>query len=161
MLLWQKVARLSFEYLIDLSLAESYAFKSLATDLLSCESISDMMGEVIIWSSFTSTSTNRNCVIKRFMKNKDSILSEIAFYPGNIAVSMKPYSVTPFESEILIAASTGFKIDEVEYVDIQIQESDDLNPVMIPVVKMTYFLSWSDFDIDECPPKVLVEGDKM
>jgi hypothetical protein len=73
---------------------------------------------------------------------------------------MKPYSVTPFESEILSAASTRFKIDEVEYIDIEIPESDDLNPVVIPVVKIAYFLPWSDFDTDECPPKVMVEGDE-
>jgi hypothetical protein len=29
------------------------------------------------------------------------------------------------------------------------------------VMKMSYFLSWSDFDIDECPPRVLVEDDVM
>jgi hypothetical protein len=59
----------------------------------------------------------------------------------------------------LVAASTGFKIGEVEYVDLEyvdleIPESDDLNLVRISVVKMSYFLSWSDFDIDECPPRV-------
>jgi hypothetical protein len=245
LLIWQEVARFSFEYLIDLSLAESDALKSLASDLLSAESIWDMIDrifrmstvecslyknvnhflrcfpikiigkfmnelkgilhyiyllqssleyysyhhplsndvivyrgfmsggrqlaplyesmidEVIIWSGFTSTSTDRDSVIKGFIKNEDSILFEIALHPGNVAICIADHSVIPSESEILIAASTGFKIDEVEYVDLEMPESEDLNSVRIPVVKMSYFLSWSDFDIDACPPRVLVEGDVM
>jgi hypothetical protein len=52
-------------------------------------------------------------------------------------------------------------MDQIEYLSLEIAESDDLNSVRIPVMKMSYFLSWSDFDIDECPPRVLVEDDVM
>jgi hypothetical protein len=120
-----------------------------------------MINEVIVWSSFTSTSTNRAYVINHFIKNEDSILFEIALHPGNVAVSIKQYSAIPSESEILIAASTGFKIEGVEYIELEIQKSDSLSVVMIPLVKLSYFLSWSDFNIDEQPLTVLVEGDAI
>jgi hypothetical protein len=245
LLIWQEVARFSFEYLIDLSHTQGNKLESLPSDLLSCESIFDMIGqifrmytiecslykninhflrcfpitivnkfmnelkgllhyiyllqssleycsyyhplsndiivyrgfpsgggrfaplyesmidEVIVWSGFTSTSTNRAYVIHHFIENEDSILFEIALYIGNVAIYMRNYSVFPSESEILIAASTGFRIDGVEYLDIEVQGSDCLRIVQIPVVKMSYFLSWFDFDIDECPPTVLVEDNAM
>jgi hypothetical protein len=44
LLIWQEIARFSFEYLIDLSQSQLHALRSLPTDLLSCESISDMIG---------------------------------------------------------------------------------------------------------------------
>jgi hypothetical protein len=62
------------------------------------------------------------------------------------------------ESEALIAASTAFKIDGVEYIII---EFDDFNHMTIPMVKMTYFLPWFDFDINEFPSEVLIEDDEM
>jgi hypothetical protein len=42
-----------------------------------------MIDEVIVWLIFTSTSTHRECVIKRFMKDEESILFEIALHPGD------------------------------------------------------------------------------
>jgi hypothetical protein len=95
------------------------------------------------------------------MKDKDSILFEIALHPGNVAICIADHSVRPSESQILIAASTGFKIEGVEYIDVEMQSSDCSKVVTIPVVKMSYFLSWSDFDIDECPPRSLIESDSI
>jgi hypothetical protein len=245
LLIWQEVARFSFEYLIDMSRAQSYVLESSPSDLLSYKSISDlinrifrmytiecslyksvnhflrcfpikivgkfmnelkgllhyiyllqssieyhsfhnplsddiivyrgfasggqqlaplyesMIDEVIVWSGFTSTSTNRAYVIKKFLKDEDSILFEITLHPGDVAISISEYSVNPSESEILIAASTGFKIKGVEYIDVELQNSDCLSVVTIPLVKLSYFLSWSDFNIDEVPPAVLVEDDGM
>jgi hypothetical protein len=190
LLIWQEVARLSFEYLIDLSQDQSDILESLPTDLLSCDSILEMIDrifrmytvecslyknvnhflryfpihvickfmkelkgilrhiyllqssleyyshynplsndivvyrafasdgvrlaplyesmidEVIVWSSFTSTSTDRDHVIEHFVKNGDGILLEIALHPGNAAISIEEHSVHQLESEILIAAST-------------------------------------------------------
>jgi hypothetical protein len=120
-----------------------------------------MIDEVIVWSSFTSTSTDQRYVIKHFIQDEDSILFEIALHPGNVAVCIRDYSVFRGESEILIAASTGFKIDGVEYIDVEIENPDGLSDVRIPMVKLSYFRSWSDFNIDECPPTVLIEGDSM
>jgi hypothetical protein len=120
-----------------------------------------MIDEVIVWSGFTSTSTNRNYVIGQFIKNEDSILFEIVLHPGNVAICISEYSAIPSESAVLIAASTGFKIHEVEYVDLEMSASDNLSPVRIPVVKISYFLSWSNFDIDTCPPRILIEGNPM
>jgi hypothetical protein len=107
-----------------------------------------MIDEVIVWSGFTSTSTNRVYVIHNFMKGKDSILFEIELHPGDVAICISEYSAIPSESEILIAASTGFKIEGVEYIDVELHNSDCLSVVTIPLVKLSYFLSWSDFDID-------------
>jgi hypothetical protein len=120
-----------------------------------------MIGEIIVWSGFTSTSTDRDCVINRFMKDEDSILFEITLHPGNVGIYISNYSAIPQESEVLIAASTGFIIDGVEYIDLEMPEPVGLNPVSVPVVKMSYFLSWSDFDIDQLPHTVLIEGDAM
>jgi hypothetical protein len=102
-----------------------------------------MIDDVIVWSGFTSTSTNRAYVIRHFLKNEDSIPFEIALHPGNVAIDVKKHSIYRVESEILIPASTGFKIDTVEYIDLGMPESDDLNTVRIPMVKMSYFLSWT------------------
>jgi hypothetical protein len=95
------------------------------------------------------------------MKNEDSILFEITLHPGNVAVSISDYSVIPAESEILIAASTGFKIEGVEYVDLELSNSDCPGVVRIPVVKLSYVRSWFDFNINEYPPTVLIKGDEM
>jgi hypothetical protein len=72
-----------------------------------------MIDEVIVWSGFTSTSTNRAYVMRQFIKDEDSILFEIALHPGDVAVSMRQYSVILLESEILIAASLGSKSKEL------------------------------------------------
>jgi hypothetical protein len=120
-----------------------------------------MIDEVIVWSSFTSTSINQAYVIKHFMQDEDSILFEIALHSGDVAISIQEYSAVPSESEILIAASTGFRIDEVEYIDCEMEESDDSKIVRIPMVKLSYVRSWSEFNIDEGPPTVLIEGDAI
>jgi hypothetical protein len=74
---------------------------------------------------------------------------------------MRQYSAIPFESEILNVASTSFKTEGVEYIDLRIEKLDCLSVVTIPVVKMSYFLSWSDFEIHKCPPAVMIESDAM
>jgi hypothetical protein len=67
-----------------------------------------MVDEVIVWAGFTSTSMNRDYVIHDFIVDNDSILFEITLHPGDVAVELGDYSVAPSESEILIAASSGF-----------------------------------------------------
>jgi hypothetical protein len=120
-----------------------------------------MIDEVIVWSGFTSTSTDRDYVINHYITNEDSILFEIALHPGNVAISIQDYSDFPSESEILIAASTGFKVEGVEYIDVEIRQSDSLKVMRIPLVKLNYWLSWSDFDINQYPSTVLIEGNEM
>jgi hypothetical protein len=115
-----------------------------------------MIDEVIVWLGFTSTSLDRDYVINHFMKDEDSILFEIILHPGDIAACIEDYSAVASESEILIAASTGFRVEGVEYADFEKTESDDWSTVTIPVVKLSYFLSWSDFNIDDSPHTILI-----
>jgi hypothetical protein len=110
-----------------------------------------MVGEVIIWPGFTSTSTNRDLVISKFITGEDSVLFEISLHPGDVATSIRDYSAHKNESEILIAATSGFTVNEVEEIVIDSQ-------VRIPQVKLSYCMSWYDFDIDDPPAPVLVES---
>jgi hypothetical protein len=246
---WKDIARHCFEYLIDLSRDQSHALSALPTDLISCNTISDMIplifrmytiecslyktmnhflrcfpiklvgkfvrelsgilhyiyllqssleycsrkdplanatvvyrvisgngsrlgslyesmiDEVIVWPSFTSTSTDRAFVIAHFIKDEDSILFEIRLHPGAVPASIQAYSAVPSESEYLIAASSGFKVDAVDYVDVDVniggQSSDGLRRLRIPEVKLSYCLSWSDFDINERPVAVLIESEEI
>jgi hypothetical protein len=107
-----------------------------------------MIGEVIVWPGFTSTSTDRDFIIARFVKSVDSLLFEISLPPGEVAVAINEYSDHGNESEILIAASSGFMVDEVEWIDIPGSR--------IAQVRLSYFISWHDFNIDDPPVQVLV-----
>jgi hypothetical protein len=111
-----------------------------------------MIDEVIVWSGFTSTSTDRDCVIQSFIKNENSILFKITLHAGDSAALISEYSEYRFESEILIAASSGFKVENVEYIDC---ESNESNSFRIPFVSLSYCLSWYDFDIDKHPSIVM------
>jgi hypothetical protein len=115
-----------------------------------------MVGEKIVWSSFTSTSTNRDYVIENFITGEDSILFEIVLHPGDIAACIEDYSRFDYESEVLIAASSGFMI---ESVDISMESEGNVKQFTIPLVKLSYQMSWSDFDIDEYPPTILLESE--
>jgi TPR repeat protein len=108
-----------------------------------------MIGEVIIWRGFTSTSTNRDFVLSRFIEGEDSMLFEILLHPGDVATSICDYCEHEDESDILIAASSGFMVDEVEEISIDCQKK-------IPQVKLSYCMSWYDFNIDDPPAPVLV-----
>jgi TPR repeat protein len=107
-----------------------------------------MIGEVIVWPSFTSTSINRDFVISAFIKGDDSLLFEIALHPGDVAVAIEAYSAYAGESEILIAASSGFMVEDVEWIDI--------NGLKIGQVRLSYCMSWYDFNIDVPPTPILV-----
>jgi hypothetical protein len=73
-----------------------------------------MIDEVIVWPSFTSTSIDRDYVIIHFIDGGDSMLSAITLHPGDCAALIEDYSAYGSESEVLIAASSVFKIGEVE-----------------------------------------------
>jgi hypothetical protein len=115
-----------------------------------------MMGEIIVWPSFASTSTDRDNAIEHFITGEDSILFEILLHPGDAAVCIQAYSQFGDESEILIAASTGFINDSIESVDIPVRDVDREDEFTIPHVKMNYCLSWYDFNIDDCPVMICV-----
>jgi hypothetical protein len=107
-----------------------------------------LIGEVIVWPSFTSTSINRNFVISRFIKGEDSMLFEISLHPGDVAVAIDEHSDYARESEILIAASSGFTVDEVEWIEVRGWK--------IAQVRLSYCISWYDFNIDDPPAPILV-----
>jgi TPR repeat protein len=235
---WQGIARLSFEYLFDLSERELHILHSLPTDLLSHNSISAMIslilrmytaesslyknvnhflrsfpisivgkfvrelkpllfyiyllqssieycslehplkshmvvyrgidcgasnlvplylsmrGDIIVWPGFTSTSTDQDLVKTQFIKNHDSILFEISLPADAQAVCLNDDSEHSSESEVLIAASTGFLVEDIDDIDIELPNGDNIT---IPLVKLTYCLSWHDFDLDARPSSVIVE----
>jgi hypothetical protein len=107
-----------------------------------------MIGEMIVWPGFTSTSTKRDLVISKFIRGEDSLLFEISLHPGDVAVAISDYSDYPMESEILIAASSGFMVEEVEWIEIRGSK--------IGQVRLSYCMSWYDFNIDDRPAPILV-----
>jgi hypothetical protein len=117
-----------------------------------------MIKEVIVWSSFTSTSISRDIVIETFIEDEDSILFEIELHPGDVAACIQDSSDHPDESEILIAATTGFKIDAVKEIEVEKLTTDGLRKFQIPLVKLTYWCSWYDFKINERPTPFFIES---
>jgi hypothetical protein len=167
---------LYYIYLLQSSLEYSSHHLPLTEDLIVYRVISgdgsklgplyvSMIDEVIVWPSFTSTSTNRTFVIDHFITDEDSILFEIQLHPGAVAVLIQDCSAAPSESEYLIAASTGFKIHAVDSVNVEVtipgKSANNRTRLKIPEVKMSYYLSWTDFDIDERPATVIIEGDDI
>jgi hypothetical protein len=120
-----------------------------------------MIDEVIVWPSFTSTSKSRDVVIENFIEDEDSILFEIVLHPGDIACCIRDYSEYENESEILIAATTGFTIESVEEIEIEKRGANSQRRFQIFLVKLRYWSSWYDWNIDEPPERFLVEGNEM
>jgi hypothetical protein len=81
-------------------------------------------------------------VIEHFIAEDESILFEILLHPGDVAV--------------LVAASSGFIVESVELVNVKIETTNGVKALKIPQVKLSYLISWSDFDIDERPQRILV-----
>jgi hypothetical protein len=158
---------LSYIYLLQSSIEYCSHNRPLVSDLIVYRGIrqrgkllaplyESMIGEVIVWPGFTSTSTNRSLVISRFITSEDSLLFEISLHPGDVAVAISDYSEHPFESEILIAASSAFTVDGVEWIDIRQKSGSGFRELRIAQVRLSYAISWHDFDIDDMPEPVLV-----
>jgi hypothetical protein len=95
-------------------------------------------------------------VIDDFIEDDDSILFEILLHPGDAAAEMWKDSYFESESDILIAASSGFMVESVEMTDISKEVEGNVTQLTIPLVKLSYYMSWYDFDIDERPPTILL-----
>jgi hypothetical protein len=117
-----------------------------------------VIGNVIVWPSFTSTSTDRDRVIADFIE-EDGILFEINLHRGDVGVSIRDYSTFESENELLIPASTGFRVDSVDFIDVEGRELNSSSIVPFPIVTLSYFLHWYDFDLEQRPLPVLVESD--
>jgi hypothetical protein len=115
-----------------------------------------MIGEAIVWSGFTSTSTDVDYVIQTFVGGPDSILFEIELHPGDIAAMIKEYSEYRQESEVLVAAWSVFVVVATDSIQVPNTNPAELTGFTIPKVRLKYFSSWFDFDIDSIPPTVMV-----
>jgi hypothetical protein len=103
-----------------------------------------VVGDVIVWRGFSSTTTDKARVISEFVGSLTGVLFEILLPPGAVAVSIAEFSDHPCESEILIAASTGFLVESVNWIT-----GPNFGELEIPSVRLSYFASWWDFDLDQ------------
>jgi hypothetical protein len=116
-----------------------------------------LIGDVVVWPGFTSTSLDRDSGSSRFITGDDCVLFEIELHPGDVAVMLEKYSKHSSEREVLIPASTGFKVISIDSTDVLIYGEDGGSTMFpIPVVRLSYFLHWYDFDLDRRPLPVLV-----
>jgi hypothetical protein len=87
-------------------------------------------------------------------------MSEITLHFGAIATNISNLSAIPRESEVLIAAVSGFLVESVDYVSDQEEETTEgqLSTLdfKIPTVKLTHWLSWVDFDMNKQPADLII-----
>jgi hypothetical protein len=115
-----------------------------------------MIDDVIVLPGFTSTSTDREVVIDNFIDDEDSLLFVISLHPGDVAVDIRNFSACETENEILIAASSGFTVENVELIPIRKESGSHVREFEIAQVQLSYFIAWSDFNIDDPPAPILV-----
>jgi hypothetical protein len=95
-------------------------------------------------------------VIDNFGAGDDAIVFAIRLHPGDVVADIRRYSVSPRESEMLIAASSAFRVLKVENIEVPISNVPDSPVRVIPTVTLNYEMSWSEFDIDNPPPPLLI-----
>jgi hypothetical protein len=100
-------------------------------------------------------------VIEDYIADEDSILFEILLHPGDAPTCIWGNSEFRSESEVLIAASSRFMIESVESIDISIESESGMKEFTIPLVRLSYCMSWSDFDIDEPPTTIVLESESV
>jgi hypothetical protein len=115
-----------------------------------------MIGEAIVWPGFTSTSTDVDYVIETVAGSPDAILFEVELHPGDIAAMIQDYSEYRQESEVLIAACSAFVVVATDSIHVPNANPAALTGFTIPKVRLNYFSSWFDFDIDSIPPALMV-----
>jgi hypothetical protein len=115
-----------------------------------------MIGQVIVWPGFTSTSTNVEYVIRHFVRGPDGILFKINLHPGDVAARIQDYSKHQHESEVLVAALSGFVVVATQPFQVPKGNPDDSTAFTIPMVILNYSVSWIDFDIDSIPQPFMV-----
>jgi hypothetical protein len=113
-----------------------------------------MVGEMFVWCGFTSTSRKRERVIRNFVRSEEGILFDIIVHPRDVVASIGCYSQFAYEAEVVIAASSIFRVVEVE---INRKNSSLGKEFAVPMVTLSYCGSWFDFDIDEPPPTFLIQ----
>jgi hypothetical protein len=116
-----------------------------------------MIDEVIVWTSFTSTSRNRRTVVDSFIQGEDSVLFVIELHPGDVCADIHDYSEYPNEKEILIAASSAFIIVAVDEIVVERHTSEGLKEHCIAQVTLRYCSHWHDFEIGTPPRHFIIE----
>jgi hypothetical protein len=115
---------------------------------------------VIIWTGFTNTSLDLQYVINEFVRSPQGILFEITLHPGAVATNISSYSAYLAESEVLIAAMSGFVVESVDYGSDQHEDTtaEQHNTVdsRILRVKLGSWLSWIDCDMDKQPVNLII-----
>jgi hypothetical protein len=100
------------------------------------------IGQVLVWTGFTSTSFDCASVMKQFVRSSQGILFEITLHPGAVATNISDLSAIPDESEVLIAAMSRFLVESVDYVSYEEEGRTEgqLNILdfMIPRVKLAH-----------------------
>jgi hypothetical protein len=110
-------------------------------------------GNVVFLPRLTSTSTDRNYILNHFITDENSVLFEIELHAGDMAVRIEEYFNFRLEREFLITALIGCKVLSVTYADVSVQlDSGGSISLRIPVVRLSSFLHWSDFDLDHHTP---------
>jgi hypothetical protein len=104
-------------------------------------------------------SLHLDCVIKRFVGDCHSIECEILFhFDVQSLLKLIDLQHTPDEKEVLIASTSSFVVKSVEYLpfrQVEGETSDTAND-MISTVTLNSWMSWHDFDIDNCPPSLII-----
>jgi hypothetical protein len=106
-----------------------------------------MLDEVIVYPSFTSSTLNREYALTNFVGDNDGILFEIVLHPGTVAADIHELSAIPVEQEVLIAASTAFRIDRIEECHIPRDGFD--HELVIPMVCLSSHSQWHEFDFEK------------
>jgi hypothetical protein len=115
-----------------------------------------MIGQLIVWPGFTSTSRKFDYVIDTFVKSGHGMLFEIFLHPGDTAAEIGQFSDIPGESEILIAASSVYRVDAVTEIEVLTGDPVDSRSFSVTKVTLTYEISWYDFDLDAPPPHFII-----
>jgi hypothetical protein len=87
-------------------------------------------------------------------------LFEISLHSGDVAVSIYDYSDHSDEFEIRIASSSGFMVEEVEWINIRQESESGFREFQIAQVRLNYCISWYDFNIDDPRDPILVSSDR-
>jgi hypothetical protein len=159
---------LSYIYLLQSSIAYRSRFFPLVSDVTVYRGISrcsptlaslyeSMIGELVVWPAFTSTSRNREFVIHSFLRGEQSILFDINLSPGDVVADITDDSVFPGEEEFLISASSAFIVVSVDKIIVEKLEQGATIHLEIPHVTLKYSLGWHDFEIDTPPPHFIIE----
>jgi hypothetical protein len=116
-----------------------------------------MIGEIIVWRSFASTSRSPDLVITSFIKGEDSVLFEIELRPGSVVADISRFSVSRHEEEVLIAAASGFVVVSVDEIVVDKFIQGVRTEVVIPRVRLRYCIDWQDLGVDIPPQHFIIE----